>query len=137
MPRNLEIATAYAGQIVGAPAESDGRVLHLQALKAKPGRFGRRCHQRPAGQRVRGPSFAFGRHHARCQARGFGTALGPSRLDVEFRIVAKNTVVVEGDASWRREILGDSRPLGNSRMQRMEPPVFACRPAHGVREGVV
>ena len=35
VPRNLDLATAYACQLQGAPAESDGRVLHLQALKAK------------------------------------------------------------------------------------------------------
>jgi len=33
--RNLDLATAYACEIQGAPAESDGRVLHLQALKSK------------------------------------------------------------------------------------------------------
>ncbi len=39
VPRNLELATEYACQIWSAPAESDGRVLHLQALAAKPGHF--------------------------------------------------------------------------------------------------
>jgi len=34
VPRNLDLATSYACQLPGAPAESDGRVLHLQALKA-------------------------------------------------------------------------------------------------------
>jgi hypothetical protein len=33
--RNLDLATAYACQLQGAPAESDGRVLHLQTLEAK------------------------------------------------------------------------------------------------------
>ncbi len=37
--RNFDLATAYACRIDGAPAESDGRVLHLQSLKTKPGRF--------------------------------------------------------------------------------------------------
>ena len=37
--RNLDVATAYACNLDGAAAESDGRVLHLQALKTKPGRF--------------------------------------------------------------------------------------------------
>ena len=37
VPRNLDLATAYACQLQGAPAESDARVLHLQALKAPPG----------------------------------------------------------------------------------------------------
>lgn len=36
VPRNLELATEYACQIWSAPAESDGRVLHLQALAANP-----------------------------------------------------------------------------------------------------
>ena len=34
--RDLDLATAYACGIEGAPAESDGRVAHLQALKAQP-----------------------------------------------------------------------------------------------------
>lgn len=34
--RDLDLATAYACGISGAPAEVDGRVNHLQALKAKP-----------------------------------------------------------------------------------------------------
>ena len=34
--RNLDLATAYACGIEGAPAEIDGRVTHLQDLKAKP-----------------------------------------------------------------------------------------------------
>jgi len=33
--RNLDLATAYACQLPGAAAESDERVLHLQALKSK------------------------------------------------------------------------------------------------------
>jgi hypothetical protein len=33
--RNLDLATAYACELEGAPAENDGRVLHLQALKSK------------------------------------------------------------------------------------------------------
>ena len=39
--KDLDLATAYACMIEGAPMESDGRVTHLQALKAKPqkGRF--------------------------------------------------------------------------------------------------
>ena len=37
--RNLDLATSYACGIDGAPAEIDGRVLHLQALKTKAGRF--------------------------------------------------------------------------------------------------
>lgn len=37
--RNLDLAMAYACQIDGAPAESNGRVLHIQALKTKPGPF--------------------------------------------------------------------------------------------------
>jgi uncharacterized protein YecT (DUF1311 family) len=37
--RNLDVATAYACNLDGSVAESDGRVLHLQALKTKPGRF--------------------------------------------------------------------------------------------------
>ena len=36
--RNLDLATAYACRIDGAPAERDGRVSHLQALKTKPER---------------------------------------------------------------------------------------------------
>jgi hypothetical protein len=36
--RNLDLATAYACQLQGAAAESDGRVLHLQSLKAPPGK---------------------------------------------------------------------------------------------------
>jgi uncharacterized protein YecT (DUF1311 family) len=39
VPQNLDLATAYACQIRGAPAESDGRVLHLHALKSKVERF--------------------------------------------------------------------------------------------------
>ena len=39
VPRNLDLATAYACRIDGAPAESDGRVLHIQALKTEPGRL--------------------------------------------------------------------------------------------------
>ena len=35
VPRNPDLATAYACQIEGAPAENDGRVLHMQALKTK------------------------------------------------------------------------------------------------------
>jgi hypothetical protein len=35
VPRDLDLATAYACQIKGAPAESNGRVMHLQALKAQ------------------------------------------------------------------------------------------------------
>ncbi len=38
VPRNLDLATAYACQLQGAPAETDARVLHLQALKAPPGK---------------------------------------------------------------------------------------------------
>jgi len=34
--RNPDLATAYACQIDGAPAEIDGRVRHMQALKTKP-----------------------------------------------------------------------------------------------------
>jgi uncharacterized protein YecT (DUF1311 family) len=34
--RNPDLATAYACRIEGAAAESDGRVLHMQALKTKP-----------------------------------------------------------------------------------------------------
>ena len=34
--RNLDLATAYACNIDGAPAERDGRVNHLQDLKSKP-----------------------------------------------------------------------------------------------------
>lgn len=34
--RDLDIATAYACEIEGAPAEVEGRVEHLQALKRKP-----------------------------------------------------------------------------------------------------
>ncbi len=34
--RNPDLATAYACQIESAAAESDGRVLHMQALKTKP-----------------------------------------------------------------------------------------------------
>jgi len=34
--RDLDLATAYACDIPGAPAEIDGRVQHLQALKKKP-----------------------------------------------------------------------------------------------------
>ena len=37
--RDLDLATSYACAIDGAPAEIDGRVLHLQALKTKAGRF--------------------------------------------------------------------------------------------------
>ena len=37
--RNLDLATAYACQLNAAPAEYDGRVLHLQSLKTKPGHF--------------------------------------------------------------------------------------------------
>jgi uncharacterized protein YecT (DUF1311 family) len=37
--RNPDLATAYACCIDGAPAENDGRVQHLQALKTKPGPF--------------------------------------------------------------------------------------------------
>lgn len=33
--RDLDLATAFACEIEGAPAESDGRVLHLQQLKAQ------------------------------------------------------------------------------------------------------
>jgi uncharacterized protein YecT (DUF1311 family) len=39
VPRNLDLATAYACQIEGAPAEIDGRVLHVQAMNTKPGRL--------------------------------------------------------------------------------------------------
>ncbi|HUE11755.1 MAG TPA: lysozyme inhibitor LprI family protein [Steroidobacteraceae bacterium] len=34
--RDPDLATAYACQIEGAPAEKDARVLHMQALKTKP-----------------------------------------------------------------------------------------------------
>jgi uncharacterized protein YecT (DUF1311 family) len=34
--RDPDLATAYACQIEGAPAEKDARVLHMQALKSKP-----------------------------------------------------------------------------------------------------
>lgn len=37
--RNIDLATALACEIEGAPMENDGRVLHLQALAAKPGPF--------------------------------------------------------------------------------------------------
>lgn len=37
--RNLDLATALACSVEGAPAENDGRVLHLQNLAAKPGPF--------------------------------------------------------------------------------------------------
>jgi uncharacterized protein YecT (DUF1311 family) len=37
--RNLDLATFYACEIDGAPAENDGRVLHIQTLKTKPARF--------------------------------------------------------------------------------------------------
>lgn len=37
--RNLDVATSYACDLDGSVAESDGRVLHLQALKTKPGPF--------------------------------------------------------------------------------------------------
>ena len=39
VPRNVDLATAYACQIQGAPAESEGRVLHLQTLKSKVEQF--------------------------------------------------------------------------------------------------
>ena len=37
--RNIALATALACEVEGAPAESDGRVLHLQTLAAKPDHF--------------------------------------------------------------------------------------------------
>ncbi len=37
--RNIDLATALACSVEGAPAENDGRVLHIQALAAKPGTF--------------------------------------------------------------------------------------------------
>jgi len=37
--KNLDLATALACSVEGAPAENDGRVLHLQDLKTKPDHF--------------------------------------------------------------------------------------------------
>lgn len=39
VPRNLDLATDYACRLDGAPAENDGRVLSIQALKTKPEHF--------------------------------------------------------------------------------------------------
>lgn len=39
VPRNLDLATSYACQIDGAPAEINGRVLHIQTMKTKAGRL--------------------------------------------------------------------------------------------------
>lgn len=37
--RDLDLATAFACQVEGAPMESDGRVKHLQSLRARPAVF--------------------------------------------------------------------------------------------------
>ena len=39
VPRTLDLATSYACQLDGAPAEINGRVLHIQAMKTKGGRL--------------------------------------------------------------------------------------------------
>src|SRR4029077_15733609 len=45
-------------------------------------------------------------------------------LEVEFRIMPEDAVLVEGDAPLRREIGGDARPRRDALVQRGRPRVF-------------
>src|SRR5882757_4622695 len=55
---------------------------------------------------------------------------------VQLRIVSKNALVIEGDASRRSEIRGNARTLLNSNMQRKEPRIIARGLARCVLECV-
>lgn len=53
---------------------------------------------------------------------------------IEFRIVTKNSVVVEGNPSRRSEVGSDPWQFLHSRMQGDEPPVLARELGHGPRK---